>query len=329
MRRREFIALIGGAAAAWPLTVRAQDRQLRRIGLLSPLSKTDAEASLWEAAYWKQLEALGWIEGRNLHAVSRWADGDITRLPAEADEVLHFNPEVLFTETTPATAALQARTRTIPIVFVAVSDPIGSGFVASLAKPGANITGFMFTETGVIGKWLVLLRDVAPLTSCVGLVFNPKTAPYGRYYWEKFQSAASALSIEPIEAPINSAAEIEPLMAKLAQRAGAGLIIMPDTSITLYKEIIVSLAERYRVPSIYSTRRSVIAGGLMSYGADLAETYRGAATYVDRILRGQKPSELPVQLPTKFELVINLKTAKALSLDVPLHLQQLADEVIE
>ena len=276
MRRRDFI-LAGGATVAWPLSARSQDRQLRRIGLLNALSKTDAEGLLWEAAYWKQLEALGWI------------DGDINRLPAEADEVLHFNPEVLFTESTPATAALQARTRTIPIVFVAVSDPIGSGFVASLAKPGANITGFMFTETGVIGKWLELLRDVAPQTSRVGLLFNPKTAPYGRYYWEKFQSAASALSIEPIEAPVNSAAEIEPLMAKLAQRSGAGLVVMPDTSMTLYREKIVSLAERYSMPSVYSTRASVSAGGLMSYGADLAETYRGAATYVDRILRGQKP----------------------------------------
>jgi putative ABC transport system substrate-binding protein len=331
MRRREFITLFGITAVAWPLTVRAQQGgpPVRRIGVLNLMAETDPEQQKWDTAFRKRLDETGWIDGRNIHIDYRWGAGNLDRVRLFAQELVGLKPDVLIGATTPATAALQAETKTIPIVFVGVSDPIGSGFVASLANPGSNITGFIFLQGPLGGKWLELLHEVAPRVSRVGILFNPQTAPYAQYYLDTFHTAASALSIEPIEAPFHSAAELEATVTKLGREADGGLIVVPDTSTQLHHASIISLADRYRLPTIYPYRFFVAIGGLMSYGADVADEYRQVATYVDRILRGEKPADLAVQLPTKFELAINLKTAKALELSVPQTLRATADEVIE
>jgi putative ABC transport system substrate-binding protein len=330
MRRRDFITLLGGAMAAWPLDARAQQReQIRRIGVLNSLAETDLEAQAWDAAFRKRLGELGWADGRNLHIEYRWGAGSVDRVQQFAKELVRLNQDALVAITTPATAALQAETHTIPIVFAVVSDPIGSGFVVSLAQPGGNITGFINIESSVSSKWLELMHEIAPSVSRVAILFNPQTAPFARYYLDTFRSAAAALAIEPIEAPVHSAAEIEAVMTKLGDKVGSGIVVMPDTTMQVNRETIYSLADRYRLPVIYGFRFFVTGGGLMSYGIDTPDLLRGAATYVDRILRGASPGELPVQLPTKFELVINLKTAKALGLTVPPSLLATADEVIE
>jgi len=246
-----------------------------------------------------------------------------------AKELVQLNPDVLVGITTPATAALRNETHTIPIVFAIVNDPVGSGFVASLAKPGGNITGFANIEASLSGKWLELMHEVAPSVSRVGFLFNPRTAPFAPYYLDTFRSVTSTLKIEAIEAPVQSTAEVEAVMTKLGRESGAGLIIMPDTFTYANRETIISIANRDRLPAIYPFRVFAVAGGLLSYGIDLANSLRGAAMYVDRILRGAKPNELPSQLPTKFEMVINLKTAKALGLSIPDRLLITADEVIE
>jgi putative ABC transport system substrate-binding protein len=328
--RRQFKSVLGGATAAWSLGARAQQPdQLRRIGVLSALAETDPEAQAQDAAFRKGLDELGWIDGRNIHVDYRWGAGSIDRVQQFAKELARLNPEVLLGVTTPATAALQAQTHTIPIVFAVVSDPAGSGFVAKLAKPGGNITGFVNIEASLSGKWLELMREIAPSVSHVGFLFNPQTTPYARYYLDTFRSAASALAVEPIEAPVNGAAELEAVMMKLGGETGSGLIVMPETFTALYRETICALAARYRLPAVYPFRFFVTAGGLISYGVDLADELRRAASYVDRIPRGAKPDELPVQLPTKFEPTINLKTAKALGLTIPDKRLLTADEVIE
>jgi putative tryptophan/tyrosine transport system substrate-binding protein len=332
VRRREFITLLGGAAvtAAWPLSAHAQrpDR-LPRIGVMNSLAETDSEAQTWDAAFRKRLDELGRDDGRTIQIDYRWGAGSIERMQLFAKELVRLNPDVLVAISTPATAALQAETHTIPIVFAMVSDPVGSGFVASLANPGGNITGFINIEASLSGKWLKLLREIAPQISHVGFLFNPRTAPHARYYLDTFRSAASALAVEPIEAPVHNTTEVEAVITKLGREAGTGLIVMSDTSTTVYRETIVSFAARYRLPTIYPYRFFVPDGGLISYGIDAADLLRRAASYVDRILRGAKADELPVQLPTKFELVINLKTAKALGLTVPSSLLATADEVIK
>lgn len=328
MRRRKFITLIGGAAA-WPLAAGAQQPdRIRRIGVLNGLAETDVEVQIYDAAFGKRLNELGWIDGRNIHIDYRWGAGSVERIRLYAKELVQLNPEVIFTFTTPATAALQAETSTIPVVFAA-SDPIASGFVASLANPGGNMTGFINFEASLGSKWLGLLHDVAPRVSRVALMFNPNTAPFAHHYLATFRSAASALAVEPIEAPVYGAGEIEFFVTMLGRNPGAGLIIMSDTTMVVHRELICSLADRYRLPTVYPYRFYIIGGGLMSYGVDLADLFRGAASYIDRILRGKKPNELPVQLPTKFELIINLKTARALGLAIPPTLLATADEVIE
>jgi len=328
--RREFILALGGMTAAWPLASRAQQPAgMRRIGVLSSLAETDPEAQAWDAAFRKRLVELQWIDGRNVHIDYRWGAGSIDRMQLFAKELVRLNPDVLVTISTPATAALQAETRTIPIVFAWVSDPVGSRFVSSLANPGGNITGFINIEASVIGKWLTLMREIAPQVSRIGFLFNPQTAPFAQYYLYTFRSAAAALAIEAIDAPVHSTEEVEAFMTKLGREAGAGLVIMSDTSMNVYRKTIYSLAERYRLPTIYPYRFFVTEGGLMSYGIDVADLLRGAASYVDRILRGEQPSKLAVQQPTKFELVINAKTAKALGLNIPATLLATADEVIE
>ena len=251
------------------------------------------------------------------------------RLRPFAAELIGLKPEVIFAVATPATAAAQAATRTIPVVFAVVSDPVGSKFVASMANPGGNITGIMYIEASMSGKWLELLHLIMPQLARVGMLYNPETAPYAQYFLEIFHSAASALSIEAIDAAFHSAADLEPVIEKLAAQPNAGLIVMPDTSTTLYRQTIVSLTDRYRLMTIYPFRNSVADGGLISYGADIPETFKLGATYVDRILRGAKPNELPVQLPTKFKLSVNLNSAKALGLTMPQSILATADEVIE
>jgi putative tryptophan/tyrosine transport system substrate-binding protein len=330
VRRRDFITFLGGAAATWPLTARAQqDDRARRVGILNLLGETDPEAQLWDTAFRKRLDDLGWVDGRNIRLDYRWAAGNVERLQFFAKELVALNPDLLVAISTPATAALQRETKTIPIVFTVVSDPVGSGFVASLPNPGSNITGFINIEASLSGKWLDLMREVAPRVSHIGVMFNPTTAPYARYYVDTFRSAASALSVEPIEAAVHSTTEVEAVMTKLGGAPDSGLVVIPDTSMVIYRETIISLAERYHLPTIYPFRLFVAGGGLISYGIDIPDLLRGAATYVDRILRGAKPNELPVQLPTKFELIVNLKTAKSLGLTIPESFLQRADGVIE
>jgi putative tryptophan/tyrosine transport system substrate-binding protein len=330
MKRRQFIALLGGAVTVWPFVGRAQQgEQVRRIGILNAGAENDPQQQSWDTAFRQRLNELGWVDGRNIHVDYRWGAGSLDRAQLFAKELVALNPDVLVGVTTPATAALQRETKTIPIIFTVVSDPVGSGFVASLSNPGGNITGFINVEGSLAGKWVELMHEVAPSVSRVGVMYNPSTAPYAKYYVDAFRSAASALSISPVEAPVHSAAEAEAFITKLGGEDGSGLVVIPDTSVVLYRQTIIALAERFHLPTIYPFGFFVSEGGFMSYGIDLAELYRGAATYIDRVLKGAKPSELAVQLPTKFELVVNLKTAKALGIRLPQTVIARADDVIE
>jgi putative ABC transport system substrate-binding protein len=330
MRRRDFIALLGcGAALALPHVARAQDR-MRRIGVLMAYPEGDAEAQARVAAFRDGLQKLGWTEGRNIRIDTRWATpGDAEARQRFAKELVALQPDLIFSLNTPTTAALVQQTRTIPIVFAVVVDPVGSGFVASLPRPGGNVTGFTLMEPTMAGKWLELLKEIAPRVNRVAFLFNPATAPYAEYYLNPFKAAAASFAVEAIAAPVHDTSELESVVAAQAREPNGGLIAMPDSFMTAHRAEITSLAARYRLPAVYAYRYFTEVGGLLSYGSDQLDDYRRAATYVDRILKGAKPSELPVQAPVKFELVINLKTAKALGLDVPLQLQQRADEVIE
>jgi putative tryptophan/tyrosine transport system substrate-binding protein len=330
IRRRDVVIALGSVAAAWPLVARAQQpERMRHLGILSSLAETDPEAQAWDAAFRKRLLELGWIDGRSVHIDYRWGAGSVDRMRLFARALVQLNPDALVTISTPATAALQAETRTIPIVFAWVSDPIGSGFVSSLAHPGGNITGFLNIETSVVGKWLTLMRDIAPQVSRIGFLYNPQTAPYAAYYLDTFRAASPTLSIEAIDAPVHSTEEVEAVLTKIGDEGGAGLFVMSDTSMIVYRKTIYALAERYRLPTIYPYRVFAAEGGLMSYGVDVTDLLRGAASYIDRILRGQKPNELPVQQPTRFELVVNAKTAKMLGLTIPTSMLVAAEEVIE
>jgi putative ABC transport system substrate-binding protein len=332
MRRRDFFTLLGGAAAAWPLTARAQQAGgMRRVGVLLGNSEGDAQAVAGLAAFNKALAGLGWVEGRNLHADYRWGAADVGRMQAYAKELVGLKPDLLVAQTTPATAALQRETKAIPIVFVVVSDPVGSGFVASLPRPGGTMTGFVNIEGSVAGKWIEILKDIAPAVSAAALLYNPDTAPYFTYYLEPFEAAARSSGIEPMATVVRTDDDIERAVARLANRGGAGLVLTPDSFLTTTHsvDLIVSLAARHRVPAIYPYRYFVAAGGLISYGTDNTDLYRRSATYVDRILKGAKPADLPVQLPTKFEMAVNLKAAQALGLNLSREFLLLADEVIE
>ncbi len=331
MRRREFITLLGGAAAAWPLAARAQQpERMRRIGVLMAYAESDREGQACVAAFREGLQKLGWTEGRNIRIDTRWATpGDAEAMQRFAKELVALQPDLILSHNTPTTAALLQQTRTIPIIFANVSDPVGSGFVASFPRPGGNVTGFTNMEPTMAGKWLELLKEIAPRVNRVAFLFNPATAPYAEYYLNPFKAAAASFAVEAIAAPVRDTSELESVIAAQAREPNGGLIVMPDTFTTAHRAEITSLAARYRLPAVYPFRFFTELGGLLSYGNDLLDNFRRAATYADRILKGAKPSELPVQAPVKFELVINLKTAKALGLDVPLHLQQRADEVIE
>ena len=329
MKRREFITLLGGATAAWPLVARAQQAERRRIGVLMGYAESDPEAQIRLAAFKQGLLALGWDESRNLRIDLRWASGDIDRASAFARELLALHPEVILSNTTPVTTALQRETKTVPIVFTAVSDPVNAGFVASLPRPGGNVTGFINLEPTIGGKWLDLLKEIAPQVTRVAVMFNPQTAPYAEIYLRSMETAGTKFGVTPFASPVHREADIEAVIAGLGREPGSGLIAMTDSFMTVHRKAIVELAMRHKVPLMYFISIVPREGGLISYGIDLTDMFGRAASYVDRILRGAKPAELPVQLPTKFELVINLKTAKALGLTVPPPLLTGADEVIE
>jgi putative ABC transport system substrate-binding protein len=330
MRRREFIAGLGGAAA-WPVVARAQQTErTRRVGVLMGFEENDLEGQAALSALTRGLAGLGWTDGRNVRVDIRWAAASVDRMRVLAKELIDLRPDVIFANGTLATTAFQRETRTIPIVFAPVSDPVGDGFVASLPRPGGNITGFINIEAAMGGKWLQLLREIAPGVKRAAIMFNPDTAPGGgSYYLPSFEAAARELKVEPIPARIRSVAEIETVMTSLGREPGGGLVAMPDNFMLVHSVPIISLAARNNVPAIYTDHIFVRRGGLLSYGADRVDIFRRAATYVDRILRGLQPAELPVQLPTKFEMALNAKTAKALGLTVPLSILLSADEVIE
>lgn len=329
MKRREFITLLGGATAAWPLVARAQLAERRRIGVLMGYAESDPEAQIRLAAFKQGLLALGWDESRNLRIDLRWASGDIDRASAFARELLALHPEVILSNTTPVTTALQRETKTVPIVFTAVSDPVNAGFVASLPRPGGNVTGFINLEPTIGGKWLDLLKEIAPQVTRVAVMFNPQTAPYAEIYLRSMETAGTKFGVTPFASPVHREADIEAVIAGLGREPGSGLIAMTDSFMTVHRKAIVELAMRHKVPLMYFISIVPREGGLISYGIDLTDMFGRAASYVDRILRGAKPAELPVQLPTKFELAINLKAAKALGLTVPSPLLTSANEVIE
>jgi putative tryptophan/tyrosine transport system substrate-binding protein len=331
MRRREFIALLGGAAMAWPLAAHAQQPdRMRRIGVLVPLDENDPEAKTYLAGFTQGLAELGWTDGRNLRMEVRWAAADVDRMRMFAKELVGLQPDVILAHSTPATAALQRETRTIPIVFVSVGDPVGAGFVAGLPRPGGNITGFSNLEPSMAGKWLELLTEIAPGLKRAANMFNPDTAPGGgSYFLPSFEAAARSLKVAPIVAPVHGDAEIEMVMTSLSREPGGGLVVMPDGFTTVHRAPIISLAARNHVPTVYAQSVYARDGGLLSYGPDPVEMFRRSASYVDRILRGAKLAELPVQLPIRFEMALNVKTAKALGLAVPPSILLRADEVIE
>jgi putative ABC transport system substrate-binding protein len=326
MRRRAFLAVIGSAAAL-PIAVRAQQDRVRLIGVVTNFAEGDPDIQRWLKAFQARLQALGWEVGRNLRIEYRFGGGDSIRRHAYVREIAGLKPDVILGVSTPTIAALQEATRTIPIVFVNANNPVGLGFVQSLARPGGNITGFLTFEPTIGGKWLELLKQIAPAVSRVALVHNPQT--HTGQYFQSVESAAQVLQIKPFRLAYSDAAQLERALDDFAREPNGGLISLPDSSNIVNRELIIRTAAKYRLPAIYSYRPFVTDGGLAYYGSDPSNLYLQAAQYVDRILRGAKPAELPVQAPTKFELVFNLKTARSLGLDVPMHLQQLADEVIE
>jgi ABC-type uncharacterized transport system substrate-binding protein len=332
LRRREFITLLGGAAATWPAVARAeQAERVPRIGVLTTFSNSDALAEGWLAAFRKGLDEAGWRDGRNVQIDYRWAAGDANRLQAFAKELVALQPDVIFAVTTPAVAALLRETRTLPIVFAQVSDPVGSGFVASLARPGGNVTGFtnINIESSIGGKWLELVKQVAPAVRRVAMIYNPATSPFANYYLRPFEAAGPAYGVQASAAAVDSDVDIENALAALARESGGGFAVLPDTFTGIHREQIVSLAARYRLPAVYPFRWFAEIGGLLSYGIDSDDMFRRAGSYVDRVLKGAKPADLPVQAPVKYELLVNLKTARALGLEVPTTLLATADEVIE
>jgi len=329
MKRRQFIGLLGGAAA-WPVAARAQrSDRVRRIGMLNTLAEDDPQGQQQEQTLLQSLQELGWKRGTNLEVDLRWGASNNERIQMIAKELVAAQPDVIQVTTTPGTAAVLRETRTIPVVFSIVSDPVGAGFVASLPHPGGNATGFINIESSMAGKWLELLKEVAPHVSRVTLLFDPTTGPQANYYQEPIEAAARSLAIALKSAPVGDVAAIETEIAATVQERDTGLVVFPDIFTFTHRDLIVSLANRRNLPAVYPFTVFASAGGLVSYGVDLLDLQRRAAGYVDRILKGTKPEDLPVQLPTKFELAVNLKTAKALGLTIPESLLASADEVIE
>jgi putative tryptophan/tyrosine transport system substrate-binding protein len=331
MKRREFITLLGGAAATWPLAPHAQQPdRMRRIGVLMAHAESDPEFQAYVAAFREGLQNLGWVEGRNFRLDFRWGALDDAELRKRAAiELIALKPDLIVTQNTPPTATMLQQTRTIPVVFVVVADPVGSGFVQNLARPGGNATGFTIMEPTTTGKWLELLKEIAPRSNRAALLFNPATAPYASIYLNPFKAAAASLGLEAIAATVHDRAELDTVIAAQAREPNGGLIVIPDGFLNVHRADIISLAARYRLPAVYPWRFFAEQGGLLSYGSEQRDFFRLAATYVNRILKGEKPADLPAQAPTEYKLVINLTTAKALGLTVPPTLLDRADKVIE
>jgi putative tryptophan/tyrosine transport system substrate-binding protein len=330
VKRREFITLLGGAAAGWPLAARAQQagERMRRIGVLTTLAADDEEAMARLAAFLQALQQLGWTGNRNVHIDYRWGAGEPERIRRHAAELAALAPEVILANGTAGVGPLLQATRTVPIVFVQVSDPVGAGYIASLARPGGNATGFTLFEYGTSGKWLELLKQIAPSVTRAVVLRDP-TQPTGIAQLAAMHSVAPSLGVEVSPVGLRDPDEIERGVAAFARGANGGLIVTAGALSLVHRDLIIALAARHRLPAVYPYRIFVASGGLMSYGTDSTDSYRRAAGYVDRILKGEKAADLPVQQPTKFDLVINLKAAKALDLDVPATLLATADEVIE
>jgi putative ABC transport system substrate-binding protein len=314
MKRRQFITLLGGAAAAWPLAARAQqDGRVRRIGVLMSNDEFDPEQKRRVSVLTEALADLGWADGRNVRMDLRWGGGDINRIRALAQELVGLQPDIIVTNATPAAGAVQWETRTIPIVFTGVADPLASGIVPRLNRPSGNITGFAILEPSLGGKWLELLSEIAPGLKRAAIMFNPDTSPASAYM-PSLETAARSLKVMPINAPVHSDVEIEAAIIALGREPGGGLVVMTDAFMLAHRVSIILAAARNNVPAVYSQSAFARDGGLLSYGPDPVDGFRRAPTYVDRILRGANPADLPVQFPTKFEMVVNLKTAKALGL---------------
>jgi putative tryptophan/tyrosine transport system substrate-binding protein len=330
VRRRQFITLLaGGAAAPWPLAARAQQgERVRRMGVITGTAEGDLETQARTAALLQGLAQLGWTDGRNLQIDIRWGGGDAELIRKSAAELAALAPDVIFATGSASVAAMLQATRTVPIVFAIVPDPVGSGFVSSLSRPGGNATGFMQFEYSLSGKWLELLKQIAPGVTRAAVLWDPAiTAGIGQF--AVIQSVAPSVGVEVSPVNVRDASEIERDVARFAQSSNGGLILTASALSVVHRNLIIALALRHKLPAVYFNRSLVTDGGLISYGANLIDQYRQAASYVDRILKGEKPADLPVQAPTKYELVINLKTAKALSLEIPPSVLARADEVIE
>ena len=331
MQRREFVTFLSGAAAAlWPLAARAQQAErMPRVAVLTPYAESDPEAQTWFKSFVQGMQALGWTDGRNIRIDVRWTGGEADRIQRLAKELVDLHPEVVFAITTPSVNAVLRETRTIPIVFTQVTDPVAQGLVESLDRPGGSVTGLTLLEPEIGGKLVQVLKEIAPATARTVVIFNPDTAPYYKLYMSSIEAAAASSAMNAFAAPAHNRAEIEAAISALAREPAGGVIALPDVFTVINRDLMISLAARYRLPAAYPFRFFVANGGLISYGVDLSDMQRRAAIYVDRILKGAKPADLPVQLPTKFELTINLKTAKALGLSVPPSLLARSDEVIE
>jgi putative ABC transport system substrate-binding protein len=329
LKRREFITLLGCAPATWPLAARAQQgERMRRIGVLQETAGNDSDRNTQFAKFREGLASFGWLEGRTVHIDYRYAAADASQYQPLAKELVALQPDVVLTVSTPVTAALQRETNAIPIVFLGVSDPIGSGFTANLARPGSNLTGIMLYEQGIAGKWLAMLKEIAPRLAHVALVAGPKTTAYD-YFVRNAEAAGSSLGIKIVPTPVADATDIERGIEACSRMPNGGLLLPTDGTTIVHRDLVIALAARYNLPAVYALRLFVTAGGLMSYGTDFGEACHQAASLVDRILRGAKPTDLPVQTPTKYQTSLNLKTAKALGLTVPAGLLVAADEVIE
>jgi ABC-type uncharacterized transport system substrate-binding protein len=329
--RRAFITLLGGAAAAWPLAARAQQSErMRRVGVLMSPREDDLEAETRASTLRKGLAELGWTEGRNIHIDFRWSGGDAARADAFAEELVRLMPDMIIANSTLCLKAVRNETSAIPIVFVVVGDPVGQGFVSNLAHPGGNITGFTAFEFEIGSKWLEIAKTIVPDVRRIAFMFNPEAGlPYAEKFEQSIAGAASARGVELVVSPVRDGAEVDHAIARVASDSGSGLIVNPDAFTTANRGLIISLASQHRLPAIYAYRYFAVDGGLLSYGHETNDLFKRATIYVDRIFKGAKPADLPVQNPTKFELVINQKTAKALGLTIPDKLLALADEVIE
>jgi len=327
MNRREFITLFGGAvASAWPHSVPAQQgERVRRIGVLMGYAESDPEAQAWIRVLLQGLKEHGWIDGSTVRFDYRWAKP----MGSYAADLMALSPDLIVAAATPALTAVWRETRSVPIVFVNVADPIGQGFVAGMAHPGGNVTGFTSFEFSTGGKWVEVLKEISPSLVRIVVIYNPATAPYFPLFLRSIEAAAPSFAVKPIVVPVHDAAEIERVIATAAQESNSGLIVVPSAFMTTHRELIIGAAARDRLPAVYGYSYYAASGGLVSYGFDVRDLFRRAASYVDRILKGAKPGDLPVQAPNTFQLVINLRTAKALGLDIPPMLLARADEVID